>query len=279
VQSIQESITTIYNRKDIGAGTVELVSGYDKPVSKIFGATLTLTDGAAAEEDPLGPVTFFARKRDYNLGTPPIWTTLAESKKMALGSYSLTINSGGGGTPNSKQGIIAPQQESFTVDSQNYGVDYETTAQVALNYQLPHNAYKRQEVLHIDETDFEVSPTPATYQYQLNYKDHAGMLIIFQDTGTLPGNAFVVNMPDATESNVGDTYWLMSIHGTITPNVKVDPLSGTPSSINGAAAGTTITAYQCQRIIAATNMSQPIAAPPGLGNPAGMSWVTMATNT
>ena len=71
----------------------------------------------------------------------------------------------------------------------------------------------------------------------------------------------------------------MSIHGTITPNVKVDPLSGTPSSINGAAAGTTITAYQCQRIIAATNMSQPIAAPPGLGNPAGMSWVTMATNT
>ena len=87
---------------------------------------------------------------------------------MALGSYSTTINSGGGGAANTKEGIIDPQQESFTVDSQNYGLTYETTAQVALNYQLPHNAYKRQEVLHIDETDFVISPTPSTYQYQMN---------------------------------------------------------------------------------------------------------------
>ena len=85
-------------------------------------------------------------------------------------------------------------------------------------------------------------------------------------------------MPDATESNVGDTYWLMSIHGTFTPSVKLDPGSGIPSVINGGA-GTPVSAYQCQRIIAATNLSQPVLAPPGTGNPAGMSWVTMATNT
>jgi poly(3-hydroxybutyrate) depolymerase len=102
------------------------------------------------------------------------------------------------------------------------------------------------------------------------------MLIIFQDTGTKPGINFVVNMPDATESNVGDTYWLMSIHGTITPTVKVDPGSGVPSVINGGA-GTVITAYQCQRIIAAANGSQPLASP--TGTVASMNWVTMATNT
>ena len=278
VQSLQEAMVTVLNKTDDGAGTVELVSGYNKTPATVYGATLTLTDGAEAEEDVLGPISFFARKRDLNLGTPPIWTTLEESKKMALGSYSLTINSGGGGAANTKEGIIDPQQESFTVDSQNYGLDYETTAQVALNYQLPHNAYKRQEVLHINDTDFSISPTPSTYEYQLNYKDHAGLLIIFQDTGTLGVVNFVINMPDATESNVGDTYWLMSIHGTFTPSVKLDPGSGIPSVINGGA-GTPVSAYQCQRIIAATNLSQPVLAPPGTGNPAGMSWVTMATNT
>jgi hypothetical protein len=271
-------MVTVLNRTDDGAGTLELVSGYNKTPSTVYGATLTFTDGPEAEFDADGPVSFFARKRDFNLGTPPIWTSLAESKKMALGSYSLTINSGGGGAANSKEGIIDPIQESFTVDSQNYGATFETTAQAALNYQLPHNAYKRQEVLHIDETDFAASPTPSTEQYQLTYKDHAGLLIIFQDKGTKPGINFVINMPDATESNVGDTYWLMSIHGTFTPSVKVDPFSGVPSVINGGA-GTPVLAYQCQRIIAATNLSQPIAAPPGTGNPAGMSWVTMATNT
>ena len=279
-QSFQEAITTVDSQQVIGSGTVELVSGYNKSVTpaEVYGATLTFNNGPELE-DPLGPISFFARKRDMELGTPAIWTTLKESNKMALGSYSLTLNSGGGGAANTKEGIIDPQQESFTVDSQNYGATFETTAQAALNYQLPHNAYKRQEVLHIDDTDFTQSGiTPSDYEYFLNYKDHAGLLIIFQDTGSSGAVNFHIVMPDATTSNVGDTYWLMSIHGTFTPTVKVDPLSGVLSVINGGA-GTPVTAYQCQRIIAATNLSQPVLAPPGTGNPAGMSWVTMATNT